>query len=403
MKHQELEEHLLKLAEITAEKYAEVEHLGVLAGQSGIAMFHFYCAKYFDDDRFSETGVEIISSCIEKINEGYSYPTYCTGIAGFGWVLQHLLDEGFIDLDLDELLSPFDIYLKSQMRLDLENDFFDFLHGAMGYGFYFLKRMLSEHTSEEIKQKYTLYLEELIDGLERMSKKDAGGLWWDSILNKEQNNRGINLSFSHGMSSIVYILSRFYFAGISQSRIKTILGQVPSFLIKQKNPGKDGISLFPSWIELNKPLEYKSRLAWCYGDLGISFALQWLSKILNDNELSVMAEKILIHSSQRTEPELSLVKDTGFCHGSFGNAQIFRVTGLHTKQKKLQEVADFWMKDGLAQYTGSPEEPFKQWVAPDKSWRMELNLLEGLSGIGLVLIDHLSDSPNNWDECLMLR
>ena len=137
MKHHELEDHLLKLAEITAEKYAEVEHLGVLAGQSGIAMFHFYCAKYFDDDRFSETGVEIISSCIEKINEGYSYPTYCTGIAGFGWVLQHLLDEGFIDLDLDELLSPFDIYLKSQMRLDLEND-------------YFLIRMLSEHTSEEI-------------------------------------------------------------------------------------------------------------------------------------------------------------------------------------------------------------------------------------------------------------
>ena len=98
-----IEKQLRGIADKAALKYKETIDIGILTGQSGIALFQFYCSKHFDDDSFSETGIEIISNCMDRINDGYSHPTYCNGIAGFGWTLQHLLDEDFIELDINLL------------------------------------------------------------------------------------------------------------------------------------------------------------------------------------------------------------------------------------------------------------------------------------------------------------
>ena len=67
------------------------------------------------------------------------------------------------------------------------------------------------------------------------------------------------------------------------------------------------------------------------------------------------------------------------------------------------ESANFWIADGIRKasykdgYAG-----YKQWNGLTKDWTSELSLLEGVAGIGLVLIDHLSEESNFWDECLMI-
>ena len=244
-----IELQLQHIASIAGEKYNELDHIGVLGGQAGVALFQFYCAWYFDEDQYAEKGVEIISNCIDKINDGYAFPTYCNGIAGFGWALQHLVDEGFIELDLDELLTPFDEYLINQMEFDFENNNYDLLHGGMGYGLYFQKRYNSQHTSEHSKKGYHKFLARLVDLLEQTAIEDGDGLKWESVLNIEEGNKGFNLSLSHGMSSILHLLFKIHKVSIEKEKVVRLTQGAIHYIKRHQKDEGHGISLFPGWLE----------------------------------------------------------------------------------------------------------------------------------------------------------
>ncbi|MEO0571333.1 MAG: lanthionine synthetase C family protein [Bacteroidota bacterium] len=398
-----ISQQLINMARITGEKYHELEHIGVLGGQAGVSLFQFYCAQYFDEDTYSEKGVDIISNCIEKINEGYAYPTYCNGIAGFGWTLQHLVDHEFVVLNLDELLTPFDQYLFNQMLFEFGDKHYDLLHGALGYGVYFLKRLNSATTSKKNKRTYHSYLIQLLDQLEKMAIEDDVGLKWESTLDIHKGNKGFNLSLSHGMSSIVYLLTKMYHSAIEKQRVAHLVKGAVQYIMQYQRTDEKGLSLFPSWVESNVPVEYNSRVAWCYGDIGVGKALEWGGKVLNDGSLKQLAKDTLLTAGQRRTPNSSMVRDAGYCHGSFGNAHIFHQLGTKYNEKQFMDTAFFWMKDGLARKTDDTDEPYRQWAVKAGSWEFSLGLLEGLSGIGLSIIDFLSEEEHTWDECLLLR
>jgi len=100
-----LENKLKEIDAILQQDYNKVENIGVLDGSSGIALFHFYYFKLKGQELNADIGVDIISSVIDKINEGFNMPTFCSGVAGAAWVIELLKEEDFIDLDTDDLLS----------------------------------------------------------------------------------------------------------------------------------------------------------------------------------------------------------------------------------------------------------------------------------------------------------
>lgn len=392
---------LKKINQILKEKYEESDQTGVLAGMSGIALFHFYYAKYTDTDEFADTGVDILTDCIDRINNGYGFPTYCSGLAGTGWVLDHLEQQDFMDAESDELLAELDPYLHNVMISDMKDGNYDFLHGALGYGFYFLKRY--ENTSSpEQKIQYQNYLQELIAHLKELGETEGNTTKWLSVLFAETGEKGYNLSLSHGMSSIVNFLSRLYKYEVFRSEMQNMLKGGVEYILSRKNKDPETISLFPSWVKDEDEEDSVSRLAWCYGDLGVGVSLWQASKSLKDEELGGTALGILRHSAGRTSPESHMVKDAGLCHGSYGNAQIFNRMYAETGEEIFREAAVFWIADGLEKaihedgYAG-----YKQWKGRDDTWEGEINLLEGIAGIGLSIISHLS-GDNSWDECLMI-
>lgn len=403
MKHKKiLEQQLEEISSIISEKYSNEKNIGVVAGSSGCALFQFYYAKYLDSDYYSDLGIEIISHCIAKINDGYSFPSYCDGIAGFGWAIQHLSNEGFISVDCDDLLSPFDEFLFSQMELELSNDNLDFLHGAIGYGFYFLKRYQLT-TNRELKNSYNHYLLVLLKGLDRLAIQQGNQLKWESIFDLEKGDKVANLSLSHGMSSIVNFLSRLLDLNTFQEPSRKLLKRSITYILSFQSTNKTSLSLFPSIIDNHKKLKYNSRIAWCYGDLGVGVSLLKSSKTLNDSTLEQKAIIILKHSAKRKKNEKTMVMDAGICHGSYGNAQIFgKIYNVHPEEE-FKDVSNFWIEDGIKRsvfdngYAG-----YKQWNGQQKEWQSSLTLLEGIAGIGLSIIDYLSDEPNNWDECLLI-
>lgn len=399
-----LEKKLQEIDQIIKSKYKEETQIGVLAGLSGISLFEFYYSKYLDIDDHADIGVEMLTDCIDKINEGYSYPTFCTGIAGAGWVLDHLEQEEFMDADNDDLLPELDQYIHTFMVTDMKNGNYDFLHGAIGYAFYFLNRYRNTK-SEELKEKYKTILFEFLDLLKDMSEDDGNGkIKWESELSIETKERGYNLSLSHGMSSIVGILTKLHvfddFKEASEPMLKGAINYILSFKSKEENP----FSIFPSWVTDNKEDENgQSRLAWCYGDLGVAIRFWFASKTLNDKELANTALEVLKHSAKRTKVEDSLVRDAGVCHGSYGNAQMFFRMYKETGEEEFKEAFEFWMQDGINRATHEDGfAGYKQWKGVDKSWEPEVSLLEGIAGIGLTILDYLAEYNTNWDECLMI-
>lgn len=289
------------------------------------------------------------------------------------------------------------------MQFEFTNNNYDLLHGAMGYGFYFLKRYVSPLTSDANKRTYQGFLESLLNSLETMAIKDGEGLKWESVINHEEGTKGFNLSLSHGMSSIIYLLSKMHFNGIAKDRIAILIEGASNYIQSFETKEKKGRSLYPSWIEPNQVIEYQGRLAWCYGDIGVGKAMEWAGKVLEDELLINKAQNILLDTSKRKSSKETVVIDAGYCHGSFGNAHIFHQLWRRNKRKDFYEAAKFWMEDGFLKHSKDNEQPFLQWNGVKKSWRFESNLLEGISGIGLAMIDYLSENENTWDECLMLR
>ncbi len=398
-----LKQKLNTISTTLRQRYKEETDLGVVSGVSGIALFQFYYSKYLDIDTHADLGAEMISHCIEQINEGYSHPTFCTGIAGLGWTIQHLKANDFIDVDCDDLLSPFDTYLYNQMMYDLKRGNYDFLHGGLGYGFYFLSRF--EHTENSaLKKLYQGYLEELITTLEELSISEGDTLKWESVLDIEKGNKGYNLSLSHGISSILNFLSRLHRFEMFQASTYNLIRGAANYLLgfEDKNPAH--LSLFPSWVETDVSLQYNSRIAWCYGDLGIGLSLLEAGKSLNDAAMREHALNVLYHTTHRTSGDQTMVVDAGVCHGSYGNALIYQKLHQENNAPSFEKMLHFWIEDGIEKavhtdgYAG-----YKQWNGLKKDWSLELSLLEGIAGIGLVLIDYLSEEPNTWAECLMIR
>jgi len=397
----------IKLSEINTvlrNQYQLEEHVGVLEGLSGIALFQFYYAKYTNTDQYSDWGQETLEKIISKINQGYNYPTYSSGIAGSGWVFDHLNKQDFVEIDCDDLLNSIDDYLYITMLKDLEQGYYDFLHGATGYAYYFLNRYQSTNNTK-FKRQYRNYLIDFVERLTKIAIKDKNGLKWLSSINSVHNTKvlGYNLSLSHGISSIVSFLSKLVINKEFQKKYSNLLKESVRYLENAILQEINSTSIYPCWVLKNGEKDKNSRLAWCYGDFGIGLALLKASKVLKDEKLNKKALSILEKTSQRKEQSNTKVIDAGICHGAFGNAQIYNYLYKETLMSIYRDAATYWMKNGLEMSTYKDGYAgFKQWFGKPDKWKPKTSLLEGVAGIGLTIIDYLSKEQHNWDECLLI-
>lgn len=403
-----MNKHLLeaKLAEINTvirKEYTNEEHIGLISGLSGMVLFQFYYSKYLDIEDHADFGTHILGHCVEKINHGYNSPLYSRGIAGFGWTLDFLELNQFIEVDADDLLSGLDDYLHNALISNFKTANYDFLHGAIGQASYFLNRYKNTN-SIELKHKYETILLEFISFLQNTSQKEGDGLKWLSILIYEPEEKGYNLCLSHGMSSIVFVLSKLHEFSVFRNEVTPLLNGAVNYILSFKNSNDKAYCLFPNWITEDNQPEGQSRLAWCYGDLGIGVALLKASRALKDSDLRVKALKILRHTTSRRTKEYTKVDDAGICHGAFGNALIYNRLYIETKEVIFKESTEYWITKGIEM--GHFDDGFagyKMWDPDNEIWSTNTSLLTGVTGIGLAMISYLSEVDMKWDECLMIN
>lgn len=374
------------------------ENIGLLDGTSGIALFLVYYDRIIHQkNEVSPRVMEILEHNIECIDSGSHFHTICSGISGFGWLCEHLRKLKMLNKEDIEFLDDLDSFLYQQMMADIKQGNYDYLHGALGVGTYFLSRF--------DKKEISRYVEELLAELEQSAIPcENGAVKWMSIFDQETGEKGYNISLSHGMSSIVAFLIRLYEMNFETERVEKLLFQTVVYILDQVVYREGSNSYFPSLSKENSKGNYNSRLGWCYGDLGIAYILWKAGIVLRNKEWESFAIQVLRHNANRRDLHGNAIWDASLCHGSAGLVHMFWNMYRNTQIQEFQDTTNYWLDitmkmdkypDGLAGFKTFRKEKDG---GPVKSY----SLLEGIAGIGLALLSYMAEEKTIWDECLML-
>lgn len=380
------------------------DSIGLLSGMAGKALFFAYYGKQKNNPKYIEKAGEILSDVMDQINTSLNEeingvnPVLSTGISGIFWAITHLIKHDFIEGDSEELFSDLDEYLGNYMLMLLDSDKgYDFLHGSSGIAFYLLSK-------EKINPKTEALINKYIDALYKKGIIENNTIKWKSTITNVGNisEIGFNLSLSHGMASIIALLNMYIKKlGTSNKTSNEMLRYSVNYVMNYiQDPKNDGV-YFPTWISDVEVIKH-SRLAWCYGDLGIAYVLLESAELLKDNELKNKCIEILLFTASRKDAQKEKVVDSGICHGAMGLTQIYNRLYNKTSIHQFSEIAQYWSTISLQQsiykdgYAG-----FKSYQGVN-GWNADSSFLEGIAGIGLCMMSITNSQEPFWDECLLL-
>jgi lantibiotic modifying enzyme len=366
-------------------------------GKAGLALFYSYYAHWTRDQSFHGLVAEWVEQGLNPTDRTFPGFSLSNGLGGIAWLIHHLVSRRYLHLDPGELFKELDEHLYEFMLQEMREGRYDYLHGALGITLYFLSK--SENTT------YSQYLEELVKALDTKAEVESdGSIKWLSVLDVESGKTGYNLSLSHGLASIIVILSKLLERGIASSKIHDLLLASLYYLDKQKLPPGNFISRYPSWAleSIDEPDE--SRLAWCYGDIGVGLAYREAGRVLENEIVELWGDKILLHSAQRKDLDENRVYDAGICHGASGLALVYNILYQRTGLIQYREAALYWLDICLnMSYHTNGIAGYKTWYLPEYGgWKNVPGLLEGAAGIGLCLLSFVSDQEPAWAGSLLL-
>jgi len=379
----------------------EEQSFGLYSGKFGWLLFLIYYAKYTQNETHISLTQKFAEKLMQKFVEKEKVHTFCSGLSGILYLFEFLREKEIIDLDVSKIQSFLDDYVVSHMRQDIQRGYYDFMHGALGVGLYFLKRK----TNPE-------YIHELIDFLQNtveIDPKNQNCKWESMIEHEDRKLQVYNLSLCHGISSIIIFLSRVIKSGIYNEKTQEMLTGAVNFVLSHQNDFVKVGSFFPNLQLKNaqktkntQETASKSRLAWCYGDLGIGLAFWQAGNATGQTEWKEKGLDILLQSTHRLTFHETFVHDAGICHGSAGIAMIFRRMFFQTQRNEFKESVPYWIEKTLS-FSG-----FEDGLAGYKSWMKDVwicddILLTGISGIGLVLLSYIDKEPHDWDEMFLLQ
>jgi lantibiotic modifying enzyme len=373
---------------------------GLFDGNAGMALYYGYSGKYTGEWGHQELCLQYSQACMEALAENASHFSFSSGFTGICWMFAHLVKEKMLDADSNEYLREIDEPIFSAAEKQFLAGNYDFMHGGLGAALYFLERYPNERAAE--------YLERIVTLLEGLALRGIDGIKWGSEFPVTENQpaglKTFNLGLSHGIPSIIRILVYIYEQGIRQVDCQELIEGAIYWILRQKFSHSNNYSSFPTAIIPGmEPLA--SRTAWCYGDAGIASSLYFAGRALNRPDWMMEGINLMREVANRKNPDITRVKDSCICHGAAGMAHFFHVFNQYEPEKKFKETEQFWA-DQILLY-GAQEggvAGYQKWQPDSLGGPKSVSgLLEGVSGIALVLKENIPGMRTQWDRCLLIQ
>jgi lantibiotic modifying enzyme len=331
----------------------------------------------------------------------YIKPTFGDGLAGIGAMIHLLCENGVLTTDPEEFLSDVDDYLATVLTIMISQKDLDPLHGAIGVANYYLLR------------GKTAPVEQMVDALQDIAVHEGDQMKWSYYYN-DLEQEVYDLGASHGMAGILRFLTQCLRRNIRTAICRKLINGIFAFYLDQEQDAAIVGSWFRDLLLCNAtepaPAQ-RSRIAWCYGDLGILYQLLVAAIAIGDQPLASKFEKMLEHTANRRLSAEERVTDTAFCHGSAGpgliNWILFRMTG----NTVFEEAFQYWREITLGRLKEpvslEENEHFFSAAPYVKDIRRQ-GLYTGFAGIITFLIITSAPAPlqdqflANWKYCFLL-
>ena len=366
---------------------------GLFGDYFGVLLFLYYYADFTKEKKYTLLAEQVLNKLLTQLESNIPGFSYAGGYAGIFYLFRFLQEKKFISVDFLDSEEIIENYLIKQARHCMQINDYDYLHGSLGVALYFLRKN-PDHP----------FLREFIEFIYYTAEKEALNhtVKWKTPYGRERVY-DYHLSLSHGMTSMALFLCRLLKSeSFSESKdCVTMLEGCVNYILLQEIDHTRYVSYFPNTSLENNPSPVQSRLAWCFGDLGIAWALWQAGIAVNKRQWQDKAIEIMEHATRRVNWEQTLVNDCGLCHGSAGVAMLFRRFYLETREQIFYNAWVHWLDftlnfkrfdDGLAGFK----------TVELQEWKDDMSLLTGISGIGLSLLSFIRDDLQELDELFLL-
>lgn len=385
----------------------DLRYPSLSGGAAGEALLHAYLALHNGDEHQVERAAALLDTAAQAVATTVLPPGLYSGFSGIAWVVEHLQTRLFEpdpegddpNREIDEALLA---YLDTLTDTLAELNEYDLINGFTGLGVYARER-LSQPSG-------AVLLERVVDHLATQAETGPEGTAWFTPPNRlpawqrEIHPEGLyNLGVAHGIPAVVALLAIACRGGVATDRARPLLDGTVRWLLAHRLPAGAG-SCFGTVVAAGEG-SGTSRLAWCYGDPGIAATLLVAARAVGEPGWEDKALEVA-RGAARRPPEQSSVRDAGICHGAAGLAHLFNRFWQASGEEVFRDAARFWIERTLEfRVPGEGIAGFRAWHAlpgPDGQWVAEPGLLEGATGVALVLLAAVSTVEPEWDRVLLV-
>jgi lantibiotic modifying enzyme len=367
-------------------------------GRAGQSILFTYLDQAFPGRGYDDVAAVALEQASEDLAEVQAPPGLYSGFSGVSWAVEHL--QGRLIETEDDPGEDIAAALAEHLEITPWRGDYDLISGLVGYGVYALERLPRRLGRECV--------ERVVARLDETAEKGEGTVTWltrPELLppkTRDENPEGnYNAGVAHGVPGVISLLGEVCAAGIAVDRARPLLEGAVAWTLAHKLPS--GASIFPYSVIPGEELR-PTRLAWCYGDLGIAAALLNAGRRLG--EAAWESEAVAVARAGAARPtDLSGVVDAGLCHGAAGNAHIFNRLYQATGDPDLLAAARFWFDYALGlRKPGEGLAGFLAYVPDaegDLGWHRDAGFLTGVSGIALAMLGALAPIAPDWDHVLL--
>ncbi|WP_228410059.1 lanthionine synthetase LanC family protein [Chryseobacterium viscerum] len=350
-----------------------------------------YYSLFYNND----VEIEKIEELIDMASEA-SYSSFATGSLAIIYFMRLLHNANIItDEDIEDIEEDSIEFFLELLSAAADRKEYDLFTGLIGLGIYFL-----EIKKFDAAAKIVSYIDHL------KHERNQSFFWIDHIV-KEDNI--IDLGLAHGQPSIISFLAECYHKGCEKETCAKLIRGSVNFLKELYQENKDSQFIFPSKLNIaTGEKQLSERLAWCYGDLGVAISIWKAYTVLQDEDLKTMCLAIILNLSKVKADKSGVFYsqknkciDTGICHGTSGISHIFNKFYRIFQNPELKEAHDYWMSLTLQQLDKGAKFPYD---LKNDEWVEHTGLLEGISGVGMVLLDYqYPDKARDWDKIYLMN
>jgi lantibiotic biosynthesis protein len=382
---------------------------GLSGGDAGMAVFYAYAHEADDQAGWADLAQARLDAAADGVAMQPVGASFYAGFPGVAWAGEHIAPRAPAGEDVNRGI---DVVLAQQLAASTWPREYDLVGGLVGVGVYALERM---QTAGEPDLARACAIR-IVDHLEALAEERDGGLTWRTqprFLLPEVRSRSpdgmYDLGVAHGVPGVLVLLALLRARGIEVQRTHHLLQQGFTWLTRQRNP--DSLASRFGYHAARSAEPSNSRLAWCYGDLGVAAALLRAARAGDGRLERDMEEEAMVaaHRACARAVDDCGVADAALCHGSAGlallHARLYNATG----EERFREHARLWYERtigmrragvGIAGYQAwSPAQ--RQPMTWDLEWVEDAGLLTGAAGIGLCLLAGATEIEPGWDSMLL--